>query len=175
MTSLPEAAKCFISLRKSVCLFPFLFREDKINVFVLLCLLCFLLSYVYFSAYARSILNTSEARFTAVIGNCNFCCVWFQSYLLISLECLLQCCGIQIWPLDLMEDDCKVDVYPYKRCCSCNSTLVELLNTKSLQSWVLLLYHPDTYFMICFDTWLNYTPLWSVLKQIAVGFFFFFF
>lgn len=76
MTSLPEAAKCFIRVQENLFVyFPLLFREDKINDFVLLCLLCFLLSYVCFSAYARAMLNTSEARITSATGNCNFCCV----------------------------------------------------------------------------------------------------
>lgn len=78
MTALPEAAKCFIRVWENLFVyFPLLFREDEMNDFVLLCLLCFLLSYVCFSAYARSMLNTSEVRFTSVTGSCNFRGAWF--------------------------------------------------------------------------------------------------
>lgn len=135
-------------LRKSISIFPLLFGQSKINDFVLL--FCFLLSYVYFSAYSRSMLDASEARFTSAIGNCNFHCAWLQPYILISLKCLLQCCEIQIWSLDLIWDYCIVDIYPCKICSSCGSTFVESLNIKSQQSWVLLLYHADTYSLTCF-------------------------
>lgn len=63
-----------LCLRKSISIFPLLFRESKINGFVLLfCSAFYYLMYISLP-YSISMLDASETRFTSVTDNCNFHC-----------------------------------------------------------------------------------------------------